>query len=111
MTPEQRARQQIDLLLQQSGWIVQDRSETNLAAGAGVAIREALLKGGEADSLLFASGKAIATVEAKPEGIRLSASKGSPASTLQVLIFIPAGAIRSRFAMKAPVLRLVSVTD
>jgi SAD/SRA domain len=26
MTPEERARQQIDLLLQQSGWIVQNRS-------------------------------------------------------------------------------------
>jgi type I restriction enzyme R subunit len=50
MTPEQRARQQIDLLLQQCGWIVQDRSQINLAAGPGVAIREALLKGGEADS-------------------------------------------------------------
>ena len=50
MTPEQRARQQFDLLLQQSGWTVQDRSQTNLAAGPGVAIREALLKTGEADS-------------------------------------------------------------
>jgi type I site-specific restriction endonuclease len=76
MTPEQRARQQIDLLLQQCGWIVQDRSQRNLAAGPGVAIREALLKGGEADYLLFADGKAIATVEAKPEGYTLSASKG-----------------------------------
>jgi len=37
MTPEERARQQIDLLLQQSGWIVQDRSQINLAAGPGVA--------------------------------------------------------------------------
>ena len=37
MTPEQRARQQIDLILQQCGWIIQDRSETNLAAGPGVA--------------------------------------------------------------------------
>src|ERR1700730_1772025 len=108
MTPEQRARQKIDLLLQQSGWIVQDRSETNLAAGSGVAIREALLKGGEADYPLFASWKAIPTVKAQPEGIRWSASKGSPASTLRVFwIFIPAGAIRSRFAMKAPILRLV----
>jgi len=61
MTPEERARRQIDMLLQQSGWIVQDRSQTNLAAGPGVAIREALLKGGEADYLLFAGGKAIAT--------------------------------------------------
>src|ERR1700674_3452100 len=66
MTPELRARQQIDLLLQQSGWIVQDRSQTNLAAGPGVAIREALLKTGEADYLLFAGGKAIATVRTQP---------------------------------------------
>ena len=72
MTPEERARQQIDLLLQQSGWIVQDRSQINLAAGPGVAIREAVLKTGEADYLLFADGKAIATVEAKPEGYRLN---------------------------------------
>ena len=76
MTPEQRARQQIDLLLQQCGWIVQSRSETNLAAGPGVAIREALLKGGEADYLLFVGGKAIATVEAKPEGYTLTGLSG-----------------------------------
>ena len=76
MTPEQRARQQIDLLLQQSGWIVQNRSQTNLAAGPGVAVREALLKTGEADYLLFAGGKAIATVEAKPEGYTLTGVEG-----------------------------------
>jgi type I restriction enzyme R subunit len=68
MTPEQRARQQIDLLLlQQCGWIVQDRSQRNLSAGPKVAIREALLKTGEADYLLFPCGKAIATVPTKPE--------------------------------------------
>jgi len=76
MTPEERARQQIDLLLQHCGWIVQDRSQRNLAAGPGVAIREALLKGGEADYLLFAGGKAIATVEAKPEGYPLVGVEG-----------------------------------
>jgi type I restriction enzyme, R subunit len=76
MTPEQRARQQIDFLLQQCGWIVQNRSETNLTAGPGVAIREALLKTGEADYLLFAGGKAIATVEAKPEGYTLVGVEG-----------------------------------
>jgi type I restriction enzyme, R subunit len=53
MTPEER----IVSLLQHCGWMVQDRSQTNLAAGPGVAIREALLKGGEADFLLFAGGK------------------------------------------------------
>jgi len=52
MTPEERAHQQIDLLLQQSGWIVHDRSQTNLAASPGVAIREALLKTGEAVSMI-----------------------------------------------------------
>jgi hypothetical protein len=76
MTPEQRARWQIDLLLQHSGWIVQDRPQTNLAAGPGVAIREAVLKTGEADYLLFAGGKAIATVEAKPEGDTLTGLSG-----------------------------------
>jgi type I restriction enzyme R subunit len=59
-------------MLQQSGWIVQDRSQINLAAGTGVAVREAVLKAGEADYLLFAAGKAIATVEAKPDGYMLT---------------------------------------
>src|ERR1700751_6044336 len=72
MTPEERARQQIDLLLQQSGWIVQDRSQNNLSAGPPVAICEAVLKTGEADYLLFAGGKANGTVEAKPEGYTLT---------------------------------------
>lgn len=47
MTPEQRAPPQIDSLLQQCGWIVQDRSQTNLAARPGVAIRESAMKSGE----------------------------------------------------------------
>jgi type I restriction enzyme R subunit len=72
MKPEETARQEIDILLQQCGWLVQNRSEMNLSAGPGVAIREGLLKGGEADYLLFADGKAIATVEAKPEGYILT---------------------------------------
>src|SRR5271167_1630073 len=86
MTPEERARQQIDLLLQQSGWIVQDRSQTNLAAGPGVAIREALLKTGEADYLLFADGKAIATVEAKPEGYTLTDVDHLPSDRLTLAL-------------------------
>jgi hypothetical protein len=68
MTPEDQARRNIDSLLQQSGWIVQDRSGINLSAGRGVAIREVgLRKGhGETDYLLFADGKAIGIVEAEP---------------------------------------------
>jgi type I restriction enzyme R subunit len=71
MTPEKRARQHIDLLLQQSGWIIQDCSRINLSVGAGVAVCEVTLKTGEADYLLFAGGKANTTVEAKPEGYTL----------------------------------------
>jgi type I restriction enzyme R subunit len=70
---QERARQHVDLLPQQSGWIVQDRSQIDLAADPGVAIPEKpLLMTGEADYLLFAGGKAIATVETKPEGYTLN---------------------------------------
>jgi type I restriction enzyme R subunit len=68
MTPEQKAREAIDGLLGKCGWLVQDRAQVNLSAALGVAVREAALKTGEADYLLFADGKAIGTVEAKPEG-------------------------------------------
>src|SRR5436853_4763958 len=71
-SPEELARQNIDKLLIECGWILQNRSTINLSAGQGIAIREGLLKGGEADYLLFVDGKAIGTVEAKPEGFTLT---------------------------------------
>jgi type I restriction enzyme R subunit len=62
----------LDALLEQCGWLLQTRSTINLDAARGIAIREALLKGGdEADYLLFVDRKAIGTVEAKPEGFTL----------------------------------------
>jgi type I restriction enzyme R subunit len=71
-SPEELAREKIDKLLAECGWIIQNRSTINLSAGRGIAIREGLLKGGEADYLLFVDGKAIGTVEAKPEGHTLT---------------------------------------
>jgi type I restriction enzyme, R subunit len=71
-TPEQRARQNIDRLLANAGWIVQDRRELNLGAGLGVAVREFQLSTGPADYLLFVDRRAIGVVEAKPEGTTLS---------------------------------------
>jgi len=72
-SPEELARQNIDALLKQCGWIIQKRSEINLSAGRGIAITEGLLKGGdEADYLLFVDGKATGTIEAKPEGFTLT---------------------------------------
>ena len=72
-SPEERAREKIDKLLTDCGWTIQNRSTINFSAARGVAIREALLKGGdEVDYLLFVDGKAIGTVEAKPEGYTLT---------------------------------------
>jgi type I restriction enzyme R subunit len=72
MTPEEKARKEIDRQLTQCGWIIQDREEMNISASLGVAIREFSLQGGEADYLLYADAKAIGTVEAKPEGHTLT---------------------------------------
>src|SRR5213082_498684 len=72
-SPEEFAREKIDKLLSDCGWTIQRRSEINLSAGRGIAIREALLKDrDEVDYLLFVDGKAIGTVEAKPEGFTLT---------------------------------------
>src|SRR5438094_1932748 len=75
-SPEELARENIDKLLTACGWEVQDRKSINLAAAQGVAIREALLKDrDEVDYLLFVDGKALGTVEAKPEGHTLIAAE------------------------------------
>src|SRR6267154_906010 len=72
-SPEELAREKIDPLLGQCGWTLQNRSTINLSASRGIAIREALLKDrDEVEYLLFVDGKAIGTVEAKPEGYTLT---------------------------------------
>jgi type I restriction enzyme R subunit len=71
MTPEKKARVQIDQHLQEAGWLVQDAKSIDLGAGLGIAVREFPLKTGFADYLLYADGKAIGIVEAKPEGFPL----------------------------------------
>jgi type I restriction enzyme, R subunit len=71
MTPEKEARVLIDQHLRDAGWIVQDADAINLSDGLGIAVREFPLKTGFADYLLYADGKAIGVVEAKPEGFPL----------------------------------------
>ena len=53
ITPEDRARQNIDKLLDAGGWMLQDRRAVNITAGRGVAVREFPMKKGhgEADYL------------------------------------------------------------
>ena len=74
MTPEQEARLNIDNLLEQAGWSVQNTSAVNLYAASGVAVREFSLKSGHgtADYLLYVNQKAAGVVEAKPEGSTLT---------------------------------------
>ena len=73
-TPEQRARANIDRLLCQAGWTVQDMGALNVHADRGVAVREFLLLPGHgtADYLLYVNGRAAGVVEAKPEGHTLT---------------------------------------
>ncbi|HTC69097.1 MAG TPA: type I restriction-modification enzyme R subunit C-terminal domain-containing protein [Acidothermaceae bacterium] len=72
LTPEARARVQIDKMLAAAGWAVQGRSEIDLSASRGVAIREFPLEGGnEADYLLFVDHQAVGALEAKKEGATL----------------------------------------
>ena len=74
MTPEQKARIQIDTLLEQAGWALQDVHSLNLSAARGVAVREFGLKPGygTADYLLYVDGEAVGVVEAKPAGYTLT---------------------------------------
>ncbi|NVM23373.1 MAG: DEAD/DEAH box helicase family protein, partial [Desulfobacterales bacterium] len=72
MKPEERARQRIDQLLSEAGWVVQDVHALNLGAALGIAVREFPLKSGSADYLLFINRKAAGAVEAKPAGTTLS---------------------------------------
>jgi type I restriction enzyme R subunit len=72
MPPEQKARIQIDALLEKSGWTIQDRQTANPKASVGVAVREFLFDSGEADYGLFVDGKAIGAIEAKKAGTTLS---------------------------------------
>src|SRR2546429_573749 len=70
LTPEARARVEIDRMLASAGWIVQSAAQVNLKASRGVAVREFVLKKphGRVDYLLFVDGKAVGVMEAKKEG-------------------------------------------
>ncbi len=72
MLPEQSARQTIDAMLTDAGWVIQSRNDLNLSAGRGVAVREFHLKTGYADYLLIVDRKAIGAIEAKAAGTTLS---------------------------------------
>jgi type I restriction enzyme R subunit len=71
-TPEERARQNIDDLLVQCGWVIQNYKQLDLSAGKGIAIREVRLKEGRCDYLLLIDRKPVGIIEAKKAGVTLS---------------------------------------
>lgn len=73
MTPEEKARQNIDSMLESTGWSIQNYNERDTDASLGVAIREYPLRYNQrADYLLFIGGVAVGVLEAKPAGTTLS---------------------------------------
>ena len=67
-TPEQRARDNIDAMLEQAGWKVQSKKTIDFSTGFGIVVREYQTDVGPADYVLFIDKKPAGVVEAKPEG-------------------------------------------
>jgi len=67
MTPEAKARVNIDKMLTDAGYALQDMSGFNRTAALGVAVREFPTNSGPVDYLLFFDGKPVGAVEAKAE--------------------------------------------
>ena len=66
-TPEEAARDSIDEMLLQAGWVVQDNKKIDFSADFGIAVREYRTDAGPADYVLFIDKKPVGVVEAKPE--------------------------------------------
>jgi type I restriction enzyme R subunit len=66
-TPEQKARDKIDRMLDRSGWAVVDKNAINWNLGPGVAVREYQTDVGPADYVLFVDREPIGVIEAKKE--------------------------------------------
>jgi hypothetical protein len=49
-SPDELAREKIDKVVTDCGWILRNRGSVKLSAGRGIAIREGLLTGAEADA-------------------------------------------------------------
>jgi type I restriction enzyme, R subunit len=87
LSAEDKARVEIDKMLEAAGWAVQDARDVNLAASRGVAVREFILEPphGRADYLLFVDREAVGVIEAKPEGATLTGVEWQSAKYLDGL--------------------------
>ncbi|GGL47949.1 DEAD/DEAH box helicase family protein [Planomonospora parontospora] len=69
---EAQARREIDRMLGEAGWIVQDLARLNPLADQGVAVREFTFTGGSSDYALYVDGRIVGVIEAKREGTTLT---------------------------------------
>lgn len=83
--PEQIARDNIDAMLEEAGWIVQPKNKIDPRAGKGVAAREYQTDVGPADYVLFVDAKAVGIIEAKREeaGYKLTVVEDQSAAYAQ----------------------------
>ena len=51
--PEQLARDRIDEMLREAGWVIQSKNEINLSVSKGIAVREYQTDVGFADYILY----------------------------------------------------------
>jgi type I restriction enzyme, R subunit len=65
--PEQIARDRIDRMLMDAGWVVQSKKQIAFSAGIGIAIREYQTSVGPADYVLFVDQVPVGVIEAKKE--------------------------------------------
>ena len=72
LTPEGRARMEIDEQLEACGWVVQDYGRAAVAAAKGVAVREVPTEAGPADYVLYVDSQAVGVIEAKKAGSTLT---------------------------------------
>ena len=61
--PEEWARQQINKILGDAGWAVQDPDEFDPQASRGLAVREFPLEPGSTDYLLFVDRRPVGVIE------------------------------------------------
>jgi len=80
-TPEEKARDDIDKMLNSAGWVVQSKKKVDLSAARGVAVREYQTDIGPADYVLFVDKKPVGVIEAKrvEEGEKITAHEDQAA--------------------------------
>ena len=85
-TPEQKARDKIDAMLDQAGWKVQSKNKLDFSAGPGIAVREYQTDVGPADYVLFVGKQAVGVVEASR---RSGAIISRPSNRSPALMLLP----------------------